>query len=972
MQIFTYKRVNDLAEALRNYDTSENGSGTETVFVVPTRPDMERLKDIFLEGQGLGLSIPCIWRWSDLFREIRMSIPSSNHRRQIDPPDHWLIVRYILDSILEDGLFPSLPGLVQKGFAFRLGNSLRELMREEIEPGSLCRALSCSGCTGTGACLHENEPEGILCRTYHMYHKYLEENSICDSAQIATLTRELIENFPQGKEWARNRKFVFTGFLSFNHSQLNLVRCLCENAADVEIYTPVTGIKEAYTVLSQFEESSVRSLGNETPLDIIRIRGGDRRLEIETVCRELILWSHSEGNITEYRNMPFPGWGSISMSCPENYINLVEEVVERYGIPYSIREGLTVSETPLWELAKRAWDCAQDDWPSHKTSRLLQEPPFLGERFPVEEFEKDLPSGESGWYGFLSSFSNGMEKAFEGLVTFCSSLRKGGTANEILKAFFDLFDGSGTERGTSRYVMDIPELDENCRRMNAALRETEEKLSSIRELVKDIGPAGKNAMKGNRAFEFLRRWADTSTIWNSPSTANAMEIYPGTPPVLSSNRVWVFTGINSGNWPGTLRETPLLPDSRKELLHSGIDLGKGHLPLIPELRRQREYLFRRIIACGEDLCILSDPEADDSGRPLTPSPFLARIMEESTAPWALDLTGGSGAITRGLENILPLENEVIIDPVEVREKQTWHIPGDPRKLPFRRVSGDNITPVVSLSSLDDWIACPFMYHCRHILGLEVPQTGYDSRKAGICLHRLWEKSWRSYLESGGSLTGISMSLLEETIKEYYSELCSDPSLGRYLARFRGLVRNGGEIQYRMEETGLRSKKLPPIMEGWLPELEINGVRFKGRFDRLDPLGNEKGVLIDYKSGKSTAYRKSMQLAAYCVALAKGDPQGNIFSGKVSGYAYLCSSDGKVTGSALDSDTADYTGFSSRYLDLEEKMEKAEEHMASMAESIMEGNFPPNYDSSYCSYCSFSGICRRQEKPEGEDLNDNNQ
>jgi CRISPR/Cas system-associated exonuclease Cas4 (RecB family) len=263
-----------------------------------------------------------------------------------------------------------------------------------------------------------------------------------------------------------------------------------------------------------------------------------------------------------------------------------------------------------------------------------------------------------------------------------------------------------------------------------------------------------------------------------------------------------------------------------------------------------------------------------------------------------------------------------------------------------------------------------MYYCRHILGLEIPQAGYDSRKAGICLHRLWEKSWRTYLESGGSLTGISMSLLDETMKEYYPDLCSDPFLGRYLARFRGLIRKGGQIQDRMEETGLRSDTLPPIMEGWLPELEINGVRFRGRFDRLDPILSEKGVLIDYKSGKSTAYRKNMQLAAYCTALAKGDPERKVFSGTISGYAYICSSDGKVTGSALDSDTAGYLGLSSRYLDLEEKMEKAEEHMASMAENIMEGNFSPNYDSSYCSYCSFSGICRRQEKPEGEDLDDN--
>ena len=968
MHIFTYRRISELSEELNRQAWTDRYGTSEKILVVPTRADMELLKEMLLEKGGIGIPFPHIWRWGDLFREIQNKVPSTPyHRRQIDPPDHWLIIQHILEDILNDKDFSChLPGIKQKGFASRLGDSLRDLMREEIEPASLSAIMGCSCCNGEGKCEHGQEPEGILCKAYHLYFNYLKRYGLCDSAQIATLTRNIIDTTHEGSEWIKKRSFLLTGFLSFNHSQLKLVRALSQKAGKLVIFTPQTGVKKAYTVLSQFEGEKAVNISDNSPLEIIPIQGGDRRLEIETIARELVLWSNSTGELQDYSGTSFPGWEYISMTCPPDYIRQVEEVFGRYKLPFVLLEGLTVSRTPLWELATRVWESFQNDWPSSKTARLLQEPFFCGDYFPVEKFEAVNPSGEDEWCNFISSLDDPLiTVSFGAIMAFSKTLAQGGTAAQILKALMDLFTDNGSEMKISSYVMKMQELDETCRRMNAAIRETEEKLVSINELVENIGPAGKDILKGSKAFEFLRRWAETSTIWNAPSRGDSIKVYPGTPPVLARNNLWIFAGVSTGNWPGNLRETDLLPDSRKEALHSGLDLGEGHLPLVPELRRQKEYLFRRIIACGEDLCLLSWPETDTSGRPLSASPFLERSLEKRNGFWASNTAGNGKLITRGLSRILPLDTEIHVEGIEIGEMEYYPSSMKGRILPLTRIEPEG-KAIVHLSSIDDWITCPFLYYCRHILRMEEKtRIGFDRMKSGIALHRIWDVTWRKYVDEGGSLKYISRTFMEGSLKECYPELLSDPSLKRHLKKFEADLSRGGDIQDRMEEGSIRKKDSPPVLEGELPDLEIDGIIFRGRFDRMDILDGGSAVLIDYKSGNSSRFRNSMQLAAYCLLLRNASSTRNSPFAEISGYGYICHADGKITGSSGDAATAEYLGLSKKGISLDEKLEKAEYHLAEMARNIRRGEFIPDYDSESCRYCPYSGICRRQEHPEGE-------
>ena len=69
------------------------------------------------------------------------------------------------------------------------------------------------------------------------------------------------------------------------------------------------------------------------------------------------------------------------------------------------------------------------------------------------------------------------------------------------------------------------------------------------------------------------------------------------------------------------------------------------------------------------------------------------------------------------------------------------------------------------------------------------------------------------------------------------------------------------MQDELEKNGLRSARAGQKREHPLPEMEIGGIAFRGRCDRLDMLEGNNYLIFDYKSGRADRYNKSLQLAA---------------------------------------------------------------------------------------------------------------
>ncbi|EFC91278.1 ATP-dependent nuclease subunit B-like protein [Dethiosulfovibrio peptidovorans DSM 11002] len=953
LRIYEYRKVGSMKPILSRISIEQ---GNPVVYLVPGSSDREWLKDILLEEGTFGREAFRIWRWDDLYREA-CSATGSVPMVQIDPPDHWLALHHLVRESLTrwSDLMP--PGTGQSSFVQTLGETVRELIREEVPPEALSEALYPDGED------HPEEPSWLLANLYRRYLELLRSRGLMDSAAVSTEIASLIEENPEAAKWLRRWRIVLVGFYSFTHSQLGMVRAMVRNGADVTLLSPEAGLEGEYGAPSQLEGADVlRSKPSQSGCFVIS--GGAARGEMETVVRDLALWSSGEGPLADKGN--FPGWGEVGMTVDFRSTSLASEVLRRYAVPFRRSEGRTVAETILWDTVRRAWDCYRDGWQPEPTAELLCLPWFfhgLSERWLVMA----SPRGLKGWRDLASS-EESLAEPLERVVAFAEAIGKGGTAEELLTAMKRLVTSSPDWREVlSSRLEDRPELDEVVLELGSAVQELDRKLDRIAELQADLGDPGKAVLKGGDAMAFLSVWAESAVVWPGASRSGTMTLYGGTPPVLAHHRIWAFCGVTAKNWPGPMAESPLLGDCHKELLHDmdlrGSRLDRTHLPLMSEKRAQREVLFRRILACGDDLVILSYPSLDGAGRPLPESPFIGGALRDR---WIDEL----GKEVRSVGNVLPRWEEPALLPSEVQEPPKGIVTARPdRRLPSDPIMAEIRS--IRLSSIDSFAACPFMFRCSQIVGLEPPERpGYDGRLAGTAAHRLWRDVWKAYeVDRDADLASLACDIWPSVLEEVYRGLLYSPDLKRRGDALLKDILKTADYLSELEDIGLKNMRVASFLEWELPVLELDGVPFTGIADRIDLLDDGTVLIWDYKSGGSSKYDRSLQLACYARSLELSDSLPFEMS-RVGGYGFICQRDQKVVGAA-DEDLREFMGLSPRSrVALDTRLKDASDVIEAAAFAANSGLFPPNYDNDQaCRNCPYSGLCRRGELHGREDDED---
>ncbi len=931
----------------------------ETAFLVPSSRDKAILSDMLFPPERADFSsFPLrrgkIWVWEDLYRSLIEACPPEKVRVQIDPPDHWLLVRLLVSRLRAEAGDELPPGTAAPAFVAMAGEALRELLREDIPRDELAASLGCPGCPSEG-CLRLSEESGILCRLYGDYLALLEAEGLADSAQLPSLGTEQIRKDPrQAVPWARKLRLCCVGFLSFTSGQMHFLDALAGAGAELNFWVPRCGEGDFYTVLQQFPQGEAKASGSSGPLTALSLAAGDRRLSTDTLARELFFWASGEGFFSRTGEMPFPGWSAITVCGDAADIDSVMESFSRYGLPFSLKEGMAVADSLLWKTALRARDLAFEGWPARETADFLSGLLFAPLAFPRKDFALGLPSGREQWIRFLRQFPPDRgSRGFDRALRFTDALSKGGRPEELLSALAAFAPARDELKELLRGAENSPALDGEIRKLSLAIMETEQKETFIRDLRRDLGEAGRTLLTPEEAMAFLSRWAESNMTWIPPAIEPAVALYPGTPPVLFSSPVWVFAGVTAKSWPGQVRESPLLSDEQKETLHASplLGLGRSHLPLVREKRSQREALFRRLAACARELCIFLRPLSDDSGRPLPPSPFL-ESASRPPRPWLLPLDGKS--LERSLGELLPGPEELLAEGVEISSLPLFrrgYFRGDPCAIPLP-VPEESF----SLSGIDDYDACPYMYYMRHLRRLESPREElYRADLAGTALHTLWERAWRERLVTGRPLPELVEELFPGAVSSAYARLNADRRLQRKRDDLLAKALRLAALQEEMESLGLGASRREQRREFPLPECRIGALAFRGRCDRLEVLTDGRVVLFDYKGGQSSRFGSSLQLASYGLTLEE----------ERAASVYLCLGDGGQAG-ARGSEKLPWLAVRG---DLPSLEERARQVMEEAARSFASGLFPPRYDSPFCPYCTYSVLCRRQEGPGKEGRED---
>lgn len=927
-------RSGDLADIYKK-------SGGGAIFIVPAGLDRDALLELICGGAPSFGARPAVWTAGDLLSELQRADGSA--ARVIDPPDHKLILRWLLSGFLSEAAEKGTelaPGFYHDGFVSVLGENIKDLLAEEVSAEALRSAL--------GEDARGGAPGGVLAELYERYTDYLAEYGLADAAQIFTLARGLLLT-EAGRTLVAGRPVVFAGFLSFASSQLKLVKTLGE-LTDVTMFQPETGLDRFHDGIKQLGvEYSNRPAWN---VPVVKLEAGSPQLELEAVARELALWACGEGGLTPLGE--FRGYGDIGLTVGPERLHVMEYALSRYGIPYNVQAGGTAGDTLLGGLPSLIWRASRSGWNNYETSALLANPLLFGEGGRLLEYDGSaLPDGMDAWLGVLPREAGEVIRRAEEM---CAEFEKGVSPERSLSLWYDFLRSERAAERAAASAASISALDDGVKAVASAIDELDKKIKKLSDDSKNIGPASSVTLYGAEAAAFINDWSLTATLPVQLPQSRSLTVYAGPPPTLASHGCWIMTGVDSSRWPGVIRESMLLRNDEKARFNAVSAGGEepSHLPELHEEREQKEAVFRRILATGRRAAVITRAVFNENGEECGESRFVTRALDDGPRSWK-----PAGVITYDAERALPdgggpwfPQAEVLCTPVSrgrMEEPPGWRAP----------LSDE--PPKIRVSDIDRWNVCPYMYWCERVLGLESVRPGlYDNRKAGNLTHKVWEHVFRAKNENPKlSIHRCVMDNWGAFKAAEYPELDGDPRLARYEKRLRSQMFGMAAAQDDIERRLAAVPKIRTDTESKLEGAEFGGVLFAGQADRIDRFDGGI-VVLDYKLGAAGSHARELQVAAYCAILGAASKE------KILGFGWFGHAGPSFCGYFNDDryfDLYALDGTTKKKASAGTKIEEAAALMGEMAESVKNGEYPPGYKvkERLCKNCAYFTLCRKREK-----------
>lgn len=954
---YSYSNGSDFVKKIQEILTEFQYQSKNLKFIVPSREDKRWWP---LQKENFTL-----WTWQEIYEDIQ----KSQRRRVLSPPDHLLILKSLLKDFIANykEKVNSLPGLQRSGFIAVLSDDIRELLNEAVRPEQLVFDTESS-----------NPSEFLLPEIYSKYLNYLNEFNLLDSAQVYSAAHDSILD---NQSWGRDYVIVFAGFLSFNHAQLELVRAIQDRCAGTLFVKPeanMAGFHDADLQLGLPKEQC-HSSGR-----IIEIPSAEPGLEPEIIARTLSLWSMGQWN----DGGQFPGFDAIGLMIDEGREEAFAEAFSRYGVPCDFSEGVTINRTLPGKILSTLNNLNAKFFPAYDTAMMLTQSCFAGSKFPVMRAYRAGPSGLDSWVDYLSGRVDNPDeesreifaKALASMISvkkFCSSLETKQTPAEIMSAFREFLETEGLWLESNDTIAPFPELDESVRLTASAIETVKDKALALHELIPDLGRVKDDKLSGNEAYEYLADWCRNSHVRAPLQLSNSVRIFTGQPPVLSSFPVWIMSGVTQKTWSTNIKSSPLLGNEEREKLRE----NEAYLPRTKEKAEQREALFRRLVQTGERLTIISRPLLDDEGRPVSESQFVQKFVDEVKG-WTKENLNSEGI------NILLGSDGFLFDGIDAGERPS-------RKVP-RVKSTENY---VGASDIQELLECPLLWYQRRRLKLFQPNSELVSpAEWGNLLHKYWENVWKLYREDM-TAPGKKFAALAEA--EWKKLLTAEGDYGEFsfLLRDFRLGRKREGLEFRAKRlAGVQALILDKVHTFYKHEkilledeahlkLEVDGVKFVGRCDRIEILrrddGSRTAFIVDYKEGRmgSRSYDKGMKNLSRKSWHKEGEPDKFDYGLQLSLYAamfdeadmsgvyILGHEDGRVWGSFTDESAGIFEAFMPDYNDerryavdknVAGRIEEGRYAMTCAVRILKAGEFSPDYDSQRCGQCHIESICRRSE------------
>ncbi|HXU93148.1 MAG TPA: PD-(D/E)XK nuclease family protein [Gallionella sp.] len=316
--------------------------------------------------------------------------------------------------------------------------------------------------------------------------------------------------------------------------------------------------------------------------------------------------------------------------------------------------------------------------------------------------------------------------------------------------------------------------------------------------------------------------------------------------------------------------------------------------------------------------------------------------------WQKDKNGEEGLLSPYLEMLRDLHSLTYGDDLSERELHAYLAAEDARKVelpqavqPAPGVATEAVPLGVSISGYNSLVACPYQFYARHVLRLnelDEVQEGIEKRDYGERVHDILQRFHERYPQVDGQSEEEMAAALRQISEEVFADLLQQDFAARaWLARWFQSLPAYLEWQAENEAGGWRYAEAESKFD-W----QLEGVRLRGRIDRLDVREEEK-LVLDYKTQSEQALRNKLrepgedvQLACYAYAHEAADA------------AFVSIENGKVKLVEPKHDVP---------LLAQLNAERLEQVMGRIRGGA---GLPANGIDAVCTHCEMRGVCRKGE------------
>jgi ATP-dependent helicase/nuclease subunit B len=628
----------------------------------------------------------------------------------------------------------------------------------------------------------------------------------------------------------------------------------------------------------------------------------------------------------------------------QKYLPMVKRVFSKHGIPLSI-SSQSISSTPPANAINELLNCIEDNYSRNSFLSVLTSPHFPKIQATVREWAVTLSyragiiRGKSEWMSLNDTLLNSSkEELSEDDKKLLSSFQK------EINLIIALIENIKTQKGLASFA---GAFDSVLNRLGFFDSIDEDMPSPYSQVVTRIGDViaelrrlselnNKTSHGPETALSYMRFFLQD--LQGHQDSRDGIRIIPFELAAGTETEELFFGGLLEGELPSSPDIDPVLPEEVKK------ELGLPYIDYY--LKRQRLY-FGRLLNIPSSEPYLSCPAAEGD-KIFLPSPYLE---------W-------DSVIHPPDSNIVTQEETLVQQGAAKYSEPSPGFFGNSRLKPIKPAEQRNgralfhrITALskgyFSVTDIDFYRKCPLRFYIEKVLGLEMetaPRFEIEYRLWGILAHRVMEYVFRDGEFDISEIETRLLNGLEAGLKNFPS--------GEF---WKGVAR---EVFMRLLPL-LRERESEMRQEGFTPYVvekklraEIDGLRLKGKVDRVDIKKQGSGIkgsrgsgekngqgttdnsntvrLLDYKTGNIDS--ESLQLSLYALMWQKNFPE------PVEKTGFYSLKDGQLSW---------YPKKSS----MEENIKGATEKTLAIVTAIKRGEFPAEPSKvGECRFCNHRPLC----------------